>query len=142
LIEASGVSNPFGYASGYTDSATGLVKFGTRYYSPAIGLFSQEDPSGQTTGYTYAGDSPVNGTDPTGMNSVYAGCAEAAGITAEFAGAAAATGAGLELSIVDLLGSCLVGSIASLVGGLFGQILSGGSTENDLIKAYAFITGL
>jgi len=62
------LANPLGYAGGYTDSATGLVKFGTRYYDPAIGLFTQEDPSGQSTGYIYAGDDPVNGTDPTGMN--------------------------------------------------------------------------
>jgi RHS repeat-associated protein len=62
------LANPVGYAGGYTDANTGLVKFGTRYYNPAIGLFTQEDPSGQSTGYIYAGDDPVNGTDPTGMN--------------------------------------------------------------------------
>jgi RHS repeat-associated protein len=62
------LSNPFGYASGYTDASTGLVQFGTRYYNPSVGLFTQEDPSGQTAGYTYVGDNPVNGTDPTGMS--------------------------------------------------------------------------
>jgi RHS repeat-associated protein len=60
-------ANPFGYASGYTDAATGLVQFGTRYYNPSIGLFTQEDPSGQSAGYLYVGDNPVNGTDPSGM---------------------------------------------------------------------------
>jgi RHS repeat-associated protein len=59
-------SNPFGYASGYTDAATGLIQFGTRYYNPSVGLFTQEDPSGQNAGYLYVGDSPVNGVDPSG----------------------------------------------------------------------------
>jgi RHS repeat-associated protein len=60
------VANPFGYAGGYTDSATGLDQFGTRYYNPAVGLFTQEDPSNQSAGYIYAGDNPVNGMDPSG----------------------------------------------------------------------------
>jgi RHS repeat-associated protein len=67
-------ANPFGYASGYTDAATGLVQFGTRYYNPSVGLFTQEDPSGQSAGYLYVGDSPVNGTDPTGLCSGIFGC--------------------------------------------------------------------
>jgi RHS repeat-associated protein len=61
------IANPFGYADGYTDAATGLVQFGTRYYNPTIGLFTQEDPSGLSAGYLYVGDNPVNGTDPTGQ---------------------------------------------------------------------------
>ena len=39
------VANPYGYAGGYNDSATGLVKFGTRYYNPSVGQFTQVDPS-------------------------------------------------------------------------------------------------
>jgi RHS repeat-associated protein len=61
------VSNPLGYAGGYTDSVTGLIQFGARYYNPTTGGFTQEDPSGQSAGYLYVGDSPVNGTDPSGL---------------------------------------------------------------------------
>jgi RHS repeat-associated protein len=60
--------NPFGYTSGYTDSATGLIHLGARYDNPADGRFTQQDPSGQEINlYAYAGDSPVNATDPTGL---------------------------------------------------------------------------
>ena len=64
------VANPYGYAGGYNDSATGLVKFGTRYYNPSVGQFTQVDPS-QNAGYIYAGDDPVNEMDPTGRCSQY-----------------------------------------------------------------------
>ena len=56
-------TNPYRYASGYTDP-NGLVKFGTRYYNPASGRFTQPDPLGG--GYPYAGDNPTNRTDPSG----------------------------------------------------------------------------
>ena len=60
--------NPFGYVSGYTDSATGLIHLSARYYGPTDGRFTQQDPSGQESNlYAYAGDSPVNATDPTGL---------------------------------------------------------------------------
>jgi RHS repeat-associated protein len=60
------VPNPFQYA-GYYNDGTGLYHVGARYYDAAIGRFSQQDPSGQeANAYAYAGDSPVNATDPTG----------------------------------------------------------------------------
>jgi RHS repeat-associated protein len=98
------VSNPFGYVSGYTDSATGLVQFGTRYYNPTIGSFSQEDPSSQTAGYTYVGDDPINDVDLTGTSSTVANAA--AGI---FAGALFAT--------ICAVGTSLVGTILCGIGG-------------------------
>jgi uncharacterized protein RhaS with RHS repeats len=42
----------------------------SRYYSPAIGRFISRDPAGLAGGinlYAYAGDSPTNFTDPTGL---------------------------------------------------------------------------
>ena len=60
--------NPFGYASGYTDSSTGLIHFGARYDNPSDGRFTQEDPSGQEANiYAYAGDNPTNAVDPQGL---------------------------------------------------------------------------
>ncbi len=58
--------NPWRYASGYTDQTTGLTKFGTRYYSPDLGRWTQLDPSGQNYGYSYAGSNPINATDRSG----------------------------------------------------------------------------
>ncbi|MFL5627363.1 MAG: RHS repeat-associated core domain-containing protein, partial [Ktedonobacteraceae bacterium] len=62
--EQSGFTNLFKFATGYLDSSTGLYKFGTRYYDPTLGRWTQLDSAG--TGYTYAGDDPVNAVDPSG----------------------------------------------------------------------------
>ncbi len=73
---ASGVVaniNPFRFAAGYHDDATGLIKFGTRFYDPMIGRWTQLDPvshsiadPAQFNKYVYAGNDPVNHSDPTG----------------------------------------------------------------------------
>ena len=36
------------YASGYFDATTGLYKFGTRYYSPTLGMWTQQDRGGRS----------------------------------------------------------------------------------------------
>ena len=67
------VTNPFQYEGGYFESSTGLVKFGTRYYNPQLGRWTQQDLVAGSLGnpdslnrYLYAGDDPVNMTDPRG----------------------------------------------------------------------------
>ena len=65
--------NPFGYVAGYTDKATGLVKFGTRYYAPQLATWTQRDseegaalnPLTQNA-YLYAGQDPSGKTDESG----------------------------------------------------------------------------
>jgi RHS repeat-associated protein len=67
---------PIRYASGYADSAASggeqLVKFGERYYDPATGRWTQQDPIDNPfdlqgwNQYKYAGDDPINLTDLTG----------------------------------------------------------------------------
>jgi RHS repeat-associated protein len=67
---------PIRYASGYADSAASggeqLVKFGQRYYDPATGRWTQQDPIDNPydlqgwNQYDYAGDDPINLTDPSG----------------------------------------------------------------------------
>lgn len=67
-------SNPWQYAGGYLDS-TGLIKFGTRYYDPGLGRWTQSDliagnianPSSQNR-YPYVGCNPVNASDPSGTS--------------------------------------------------------------------------
>ena len=72
---AQATVNPFRFASGYFDSATGLTKFGTRYYDSSLGRWTQRDPIGGSIAnpgamdrYVYAGDSPVNLTDVSGAD--------------------------------------------------------------------------
>jgi RHS repeat-associated protein len=60
---------PFGYTGAYTNTGTGLVHLGARYYDPTQGRFTQPDPSGQeSNAYAYAGDDPVNNLDPSGSS--------------------------------------------------------------------------
>lgn len=67
------VANPWGYAGGYTDS-TGLVKFGARYYDPAIARWTQLDALTVPNRYVYAGCDPINSSDPSGLASVKGPC--------------------------------------------------------------------
>lgn len=74
-LATAGVHNPWGFASGYYDRTTGLVKFGTRFYDPGLGRWTQRDPQAGKLGqpgtlnrYQYAGCNPVNRTDPYGRD--------------------------------------------------------------------------
>ena len=62
-----GAVNPFRYNSGYT-TPNGLIHYGARYYNPTTATWTQLDPTGQTPGYTYAGDNPVNNVDLSGAS--------------------------------------------------------------------------
>jgi len=73
LNETQGQPNPFQYEGGYFESSTGLVKFGTRYYNPNLGRWTQQDPVAGSLGnpdtlnrYLYVTDDPVNEVDPSG----------------------------------------------------------------------------
>jgi RHS repeat-associated protein len=65
-------SNPWRFAGEYFDSETDLYKIGERYLDPALARWTQKDPMMQAfspreaNGYAYAGDDPVNITDPKG----------------------------------------------------------------------------
>jgi RHS repeat-associated protein len=73
----NGWSNPFRYdgAQGVRyDAETGLYWMTVRAYDPALGRFLSHDPLGRlaalgldTQPYVYAGNNPVNNTDPSGM---------------------------------------------------------------------------
>jgi RHS repeat-associated protein len=61
----------FAYTGRPLDSATGLYDYRARWYDAALGRFASEDPIGLAGGdvhlYRYVGNSPANGTDPSGL---------------------------------------------------------------------------
>ncbi len=60
-----------GYAGMVYDTETGLNDDGARYYYAYDGRFMSQDPTGFAAGdtdlYRYVGNSPMDGTDPTGL---------------------------------------------------------------------------
>ena len=65
----TGIDTPLQYGGGYADAETGLTYLLARYYDPATGLFTTPDPLLDLTNqpYAYAGNDPINQTDPTGQ---------------------------------------------------------------------------
>ncbi|MCW6005022.1 hypothetical protein K1W54_10560 [Micromonospora sp. CPCC 205371] len=100
-----------GYHTG-TEDPNGLVSMGARFYDPATGRFISRDPIiafedlQQVNGYSYASNSPVVTSDPSGLRelecSTGPGCKDgrSTGVTC------AAGGYGCTNSNGDNLGSC------------------------------------
>lgn len=61
------VPNPWQYIGGYLDEG-GLYHLQARYYDPALGRFTQRDPSGQDPHYLYANNNPITFSDPSGLS--------------------------------------------------------------------------
>jgi RHS repeat-associated protein len=61
---------PFGFAGGLYDPATGLLRFGARDYDAETGRWTAKDPiefdGGDTNLYAYLHNDPVQQTDPSG----------------------------------------------------------------------------
>jgi RHS repeat-associated protein len=62
---------PFGFAGGLYDKDTKLVRFGARDYDAEAGRWTAKDPigfdGGQANLYAFAGNDPINGSDPDGL---------------------------------------------------------------------------
>lgn len=109
-------ANPWQYAGGYKDAATGHTKFGARYYDAGLGRFTQPDPSGlEANRYAYAGCNPINSTDPTGLATDWQGVV--AGALGAVVGSistgliSAATG-GAATPIAVVVGVCIAGIVS------------------------------
>jgi len=70
-LSRDGADGKFGFAGGFYDPDTGLVRFGARDYDAEVGRWTTKDPilfrGGDTNLYAYAGNDPVNSTDPSGL---------------------------------------------------------------------------
>ena len=69
-VATGSVTNSLRYAGLPWNGSTGLTYMRARYYDPGLGRFISEDPLGLSAGinpYAYVGDSPTNGTDPSGL---------------------------------------------------------------------------
>ena len=65
--ETTGI-NPFRYNGEYFDEESGLIYLRNRYYNPANGCFTTEDPiQDGTNWYTYCANNPVMFVDPRGL---------------------------------------------------------------------------
>ena len=125
--------NPYTFHSGIKDKGSGLIKFGLRWYNPATGTWTQQDTldapldPANANRYAYAGDDPINGTDPGGLITTAQKCAIAfvglgilAGVltAAVFAGlgAVAAPAAAAALADAGTLVSIGVGAVVGIAG--------------------------
>ncbi|MFZ5723548.1 MAG: RHS repeat-associated core domain-containing protein, partial [Pseudomonadota bacterium] len=64
-------ANPFRFSTKYTDTETGLLYYGLRYYSPTLGRFVNRDPIEEQGGhnlYAFVSNNGVNKWDYLGMN--------------------------------------------------------------------------
>jgi RHS repeat-associated protein len=78
-LSYSATNDPFLFQGGYhlAGGSTGagnvpndLYHYGARYYEPTTGRWTQPDPLGGLGDYTFAGDDPINGADPSGKGLV------------------------------------------------------------------------
>jgi RHS repeat-associated protein len=69
LAGAGSITNPFQYAGQYVDLESSLYYLRARYIDTLSGQFLARDPMVTATRapYSYTADSPLNGTDPTGL---------------------------------------------------------------------------
>ncbi|RIJ69975.1 hypothetical protein D1871_20310 [Nakamurella silvestris] len=117
-------NNPYRYATGYTDTHTGLTKIGARYYDPTQGRFTQPDPSGQEANpYLYAGGNPTTYNDPSGLGIPFWEAA-AAGIIGGIVGAA--VGVFTEDPFLGFAAGAAAfeSTVAVVEGGEFGDVIA------------------
>jgi RHS repeat-associated protein len=102
LTDTSPGFQPFGFAGGLYDPATGLVRFGARDYDAEIGQWTARDPIGFEGGdgnlYAYVTGNPVDDVDPEGLqaDSYSATCRRHPAFCRELEEAGTAPGRGLR----------------------------------------------
>jgi RHS repeat-associated protein len=67
---ASSIQNPFLFSTKYTDTETGLLYYGYRYYQPGTGRWLSRDPLGEGGGialFVHIQNGGINAIDPLGL---------------------------------------------------------------------------
>ena len=73
-LSSSAIGNRYCFQGRETDWKTGLYHFRARTYDPVSGRWLSNDPIGISGGlnqYVFCGNSPVNATDPSGLDIIY-----------------------------------------------------------------------
>jgi RHS repeat-associated protein len=135
---------PFGFAGGVWDAASGLVHFGAREYEPATGRWTRKDPIGFGGGenqWSYVAGSPTSAVDPEGTLHVVVVSGLAGGLAGGIASAAwqqRATGRiDPATTAIAFAGGAVAGALAPWAGTFGGgyQVLANagiGATANFL----------
>jgi RHS repeat-associated protein len=134
IVSVSGASSPntFEFA-GTQNEGTGLYPIGARYYSPSLGQFVSQDPSGFNGGttdlYQYAYDNPVNAVDPLGLGN----CAHWYDVSCQIGNAWNDTGGPVVNYLQNnTVGICVNGAIQNGITGP-GNVLSQSGAEFCLV---------
>lgn len=110
------------------DSQTGLHYYRARFYDPSLGRFTSQDPIGfaalDANLMRYVFNSPLNATDPTGLQSAIESAVLTSIITA------AASGVGLACA-----GAPIAGAPGGLAAGIFGTGVGGGVAAGSGVLA-------
>lgn len=93
-----GAGDAYGYTGHAYDPATGFTYARARYYTPATGRFTTEDPIDHPNLYTYVGNQPYDLVDPTGMMAV-----EGGGLENEAARTAQVASLGARIVVIGAL---------------------------------------
>ena len=114
--------NPCAFHAGIKDPGSGLVKFGQRWYNPITGTWTQQDTldspldPANANRYAYAGDDPINGSDPSGVS--YSECVLKTFRASAVTGAITGGIADVETAVIPgAAGGFVIGGILGLIGG-------------------------
>jgi RHS repeat-associated protein len=130
--------NPLCFSSKFVDKESGLVYYGYRYFSPALGRWISPDPIEHAGGinlFTFVANGPTLGIDPDGhfllldllgsslIRSTLRGMVWGAGISGTISTTAKLFGAQKEWTDVGI--DILKGAFSGAVGGAAGGIMKG-----------------
>ena len=136
----SGFGAANGFIDGLDDTVSSLTHLGARDLDPVTGAFTSPDPvldtsnRTQFSAYQYAGNDPINRSDPTGMWDFWSSLAVVGGV--------ALIAAGVVVGVGGTVGTGGTGAIAAVPGGQWlvgaGAALIGGALIKEGSKNLSF----